>query len=94
MYSSMKLVDNKEQHKLALPIDPKQGYAFVRYGLRDHHIDLHHIEVSPGLRGQGIASVLAEKVFAFIAEKQLDYTIYCSFLKTWKYRRDSKENDN
>jgi len=87
----MELVDQKEEHKLSLPIDQKEGYAFVRYALKDHHIDLHHIEVSRNLRGQGIASALAEKVFAYIDSRQLDYSIYCSYLLTWKNRRDSRD---
>lgn len=88
LYASMELVDNKEENKLELPIDSQEGYAFVRYRLDDNHINLDHIEVSRNLRGQGIASTLAEKVFAFVSAQKLDYTIYCSFLKTWKNRKD------
>lgn len=94
IYASMELVDNRTDNKLELPIDKEQGYAFVRYRETDRHIDLMHIEVSRNLRGQGIASVLAEKVFTYIQEQKMDYTIYCSFLKTWKNRRDMQaENE-
>lgn len=91
LYASMELVDNRTENKLELPINKEEGYAFVRYREHDNHIDLHHIEVSGNLRGQGIASTLAEKVFAYIASKNMEYTIYCSFLKTWKNRRDAQE---
>lgn len=94
LYTSMELVDNKTESKLELPIKKEEGYAFVRYNASDNHIDLHHIEVSRNLRGQGIASTLAEKVFSYIAAKKMDYTIYCSFLKTWKNRKDMGTGEN
>lgn len=90
-YAALPLIDNKAEHKLELPIDKNEGHAFVRYQLKGNHIDLHYIEVSPNLRGQGVASTLAEKVFDLIKEQNWDYTIICSFLKTWKNRRDQQE---
>lgn len=88
-YTDLDLINNAAEHKLELPIPKEEGYAFVRYGLKEGHIDLHHIEVSRNLRGQGIASDLAAKVFGFIQQQNWSYTIFCSFLKTWKNRQDS-----
>jgi len=88
-YTDLDLINNAAEHKLELPIPKEEGYAFVRYGLKEGHIDLHHIEVSRNLRGQGIASDLAAKVFDFIQQQNWSYTIFCSFLKTWKNRQDS-----
>lgn len=93
LYATMELVDNRTENKLELPINSEEGHAFVRYRVHDNHIDLDYIEVSRNLRGQGIVSTLAEKVFAYIAAKNMEYTIYCSFLKSWKNRRDMQEND-
>jgi predicted GNAT family acetyltransferase len=87
-YTTLALINNTAEHKLELPIPAPEGYAFVRYGLKDNHIDLHHIEVSRNLRGQGIASDLAAKVFEYIGQQGWTYTIYCSFLKTWKNRHE------
>ena len=89
----MELVDNRTENKLELPISKEDGYAFVRYREQDQHIDLLHIEVSRNLRGQGLASALAEKVFTYITALHKDYTIYCSFLRTWKNRRDMQEEE-
>jgi len=87
----MELVDNRTENRFELPIPKEEGHAFVRYRIHDNHIDLDYIEVSRNLRGQGIASILAKKVFTYVASQNMDYTIYCSFLKTWKNMHDMRQ---
>ena len=93
-YDTMELVVNKADSKLELPIPKDEGHAFVRYRIHDGQIDLQYIEVSTNLRGQGIASTLATKVFEYVAAEKLSYTILCPFLKTWKNRKDLEAEQN
>ena len=87
-FASMQLVVNEAESKLELPIKKEEGHAFVRYRIHGNQIDLQHIEVSMNLRGQGLASTLAAKVFEYVAKQNLSYNILCPFLKTWKNRKD------
>lgn len=81
------VIDNPDQSRFEIQID---GFSAVaEYQIVGRSMIFTHTEVPPALRGQGIASRLAETALQAARERELEVVPLCPFIT--EYVRDHPE---
>lgn len=76
-----KVVRNADAERFEIARDGE--LAYLRYDERGDRLALLHTEVHPALRGEGLASRLAEGALEYAAENDLTVVPFCPFLRNY-----------
>jgi predicted GNAT family acetyltransferase len=83
---SSDVLDNAAESRFELALDGND-VAFANYRRTDSGaLVIPHTEVPPAYRGQGIAGILAQGVFAIARARGIKLILRCSYMSAWLER--------
>lgn len=86
-----KVKNNKEKSRLEVYVGDYVG--FLDYKLKGDSMYFMHTEVPEELKGQGVASFIAETTLRYAKEKGYNIIVYCPFIKTYLKRHPMEYNN-
>jgi uncharacterized protein len=81
MTHSDKLIDNKDEGRLEMPVDGK--VAFIEYIPGSKRMILTHTEVPESLEGQGVGGQLVKAALEYAREQDLMVVPQCQFVASY-----------
>ncbi len=82
--SDDRITDDEIHQRFVLDGDPERGH--LAYSIRTDHMTLVHAEVTPSLRGQGIAGELVRAAVDRAIRENLTIVPACPYVRAWLQR--------
>jgi len=77
-YEDIALINNEAIHNFELFVEGCR--AFIDYKQKDNKVYLIHTDVTPELKGKGVAEAIVEKTFRYLEERDLKLVPLCKYV--------------